>query len=453
MGGYDIFELLHTLFAHWWSEFTDIGAWPDGTFDSVAEYIDLYPLVVCLLWCIYGLNSLIRSLWWQPGPAQLPAYTVLVPFFAEPERAVRTAHSLDRAYPAPEEILLIDDGSPTGRGADVLDLAALPARARVIRLENNGGKAAALNAAIREVRSEVVLCLDADTLLHTPLLDPILARFVADATVGAVAGKLWPTEPRSLSDLMQALDYLAVIGLVKNAEHQWGGLMTVSGAFVAIRRAALVDVGGWNEATSAEDIDLSWRLQGAGWRLAYEQRCIAQVEMVPTWRGLWRQRRRWSRGLGHTVREQFTGALRSGATHLPVCLLTLLGAGWLWAMLAIDALRLGWVAVAVVTGKSISRPELPSHLFVYIGICFGFFFCQLGIATLLDRARWRLYPKLFLVAPLYPLYFWAISLSTFIVGFPRGFLRHDRGRWRRTQRAEELTTDAAERSQGEVSSG
>ena len=47
-----------------------------------------------------------------------------------------------------------------------------------------------------------------------------------------------------------------------------------------------------------------------------------------------------------------------------------------------------------------------SRAFVYVGICFGFFLLQLLIATLLDRARWRLYPKLFLLAPLYTIYFW-----------------------------------------------
>lgn len=437
----DFLDLIQTLFEHWWSEFTDLGDWPYGTFDSIAEYIDLYPLVVCLLWCVYGLNSLVRSFWNKlsnkPLPKRLPGYTALVPFYAEPEGAVRTARSLERVYPVPEEILLIDDGSPAGRGADAIDLAKLPPRTRIIRLEDNRGKAAALNSALHEVRSEVILCLDADTIVHSPSLEAMLARFVTDATVGAVTGKLWPAETRSLCNLMQALDYLAVVGLVKNAEHQWGGLMTVSGAFVTIRRAALMDVGAWNQDTATEDIDLSWRLQGAGWRLAYEWRCTALVEMVPTWRGLWRQRRRWSRGLGHTMREQFSGALRPGATHLPICLLTLLGIGWLWATLAIGALRI----FKVVTGQFVARPEILIHLMFYFAICFGFFLCQVLIATLLDRARWRLYPWLFLVAPLYPLYFWVISLSTFVVGFPQGLLRRDGGRWRRTQRSSEFRSD------------
>ena len=39
-------------------------------------------------------------------------------------------------------------------------------------------------------------------------------------------------------------------------------------------------------------------------------------------------------GLGRAVREHFGGVLRQRATHLPVALITLLGAGWLWASLS-----------------------------------------------------------------------------------------------------------------------
>jgi len=38
MEGYDFVDLLRTLLDHWWSEFTDLGEWPGGTFDSIAEY-------------------------------------------------------------------------------------------------------------------------------------------------------------------------------------------------------------------------------------------------------------------------------------------------------------------------------------------------------------------------------------------------------------------------------
>ena len=98
------------------------------------------------------------------------------------------------------------------------------------------------------------------------------------------------------------------------------------------------------------------------------------------------------------------------------------------------------VLVRLSHGENVANAAVFSRAFVYVGICFGFFLLQLLIATLLDRSRWRLYPKLFLLAPLYTIYFWAISLTTFVVGFPQGFFRHDSGKWRRTMRNAELAT-------------
>ncbi|MDQ2659641.1 MAG: hypothetical protein M3Y03_04400, partial [Verrucomicrobiota bacterium] len=149
-----------------------------------------------------------------------------------------------------------------------------------------------------------------------------------------------------------------------------------------------------------------------------------------------------SRGLGRAVRDHFGGVLQKRATHLPVALITLLGAGWLWASLTTGALRVLAVAHRVGRGENVANSAIWHRAVVYISICFAFFLMQLLIATLLDRARWRLYPKLFLLAPFYTIYFWGISLSTFVVGFPQGFFRRDRGQWRRTMRNSELATGA-----------
>lgn len=436
-------DFVRMLGDHWLSEFRDLGDWPRGSFESIAEYIDLFPLVVCLVWSIYGLICLLSSFRRRQIPAELPGYCVIIPFYAEPLGALKTARSLEGVDPLPEEILLVDDGSPDAEEcARVLNQAGLPAHTRVLRLPKNGGKAAALNAALREVQSEIVVCLDADSVVRTKSWRSMLARFTIAPGVGGVTGKIWPADSHSLVEMMQSLDYLAVIGLVKNAENRWGGLMTVSGAWVAFRRQALLGVGCWNEETAAEDIDLSWRMQAAGWRVVYDRTWIAMVEMVPTWRGLWRQRRRWSRGLGHTVRDHFPDALGRGATHLPVALMTLLGASWLWASLLTGCIRLWGVARHAFKGHEVAYSAVWNRALVYFGICFAFFLLQLIIATLLDRARWSVYPKLFLLAPFYTIYFWAISLSSFVVGFPEGFLRRDRGQWRRTVRSAELITGA-----------
>ena len=142
------------------------------------------------------------------------------------------------------------------------------------------------------------------------------------------------------------------------------------------------------------------------------------------------------------MRDHFPDALRRGATHVPVALMTLLGASWLWASLMVGVIRLGIIARHFFRDEPLTHHAVLSRMLVYFGICLGFFLLQLVIATSLDRARWSTYPKLFLLAPFYTIYFWAISLSSFVVGFPEGFFRRDRGQWKRTVRSSELLTGA-----------
>ncbi len=435
-------RLLEKIADQWESDFGDLTDWPVGTFEELAEYIDIFPMLLSLLWSLTGLLSLVHNLVRRrrPIPPELPGYTVLIPFYAEAGGALNTARSLVGVMPPPDRIVLIDDGSPADEslGAELeAAVAAIPG-AELLRLPRNAGKAGALNAAFASVTSELVVCLDADTIVLSRDWRVMLARFVARPELGALTGKIRPSDTGSLVERFQALDYLAVIGLVKHAECEWGGLMTVSGALAVFRREALVSCGGWNSSTPAEDIDISWQLQSRGWRLGFEPTWVAEVEMVPGWPALWRQRQRWSRGLGHTIRDHALASFGRVATHLPVVFMVLVTGGWLWSSLVMGIVRAFSALGALLHGEMFYFGALFQQGLVYFGICLAFFTVQLLIAEILDRRPGVAFLKLLPLVPFYPLYFAFISLSSFVVGFPRGFLRLDGGRWQRTVRLGEV---------------
>ena len=45
-----------------------------------------------------------------------------------------------------------------------------------------------------------------------------------------------------------------------------------------------------------EDIDISWKMQLAGWRIRFEPNALCWVLMPETLQGLWKQRSRWAQG-------------------------------------------------------------------------------------------------------------------------------------------------------------
>lgn len=397
------------------------------------EFLFLYPLVLSFLWTTHGAIYLVQS--WIPrrsdAEGSVFSYTVIVPFHDEPDGALRTAWSLAHVSPTPQEVLLVDDGS----ARTVPEGAKLPPRTRVVRLEERAGKARALNTALREVESELVVCLDADTTAASQDWRALMSNF-EDPAAGAITGKIWPSNLKGLIQRLQHLDYVSVICLIKAAENTWDALLTVSGAFVAYRRSALLSVGGWNETTATEDIDLSWRLQSRGWRIGYEDRWVGRVEMVPTLSGLWRQRRRWSMGLGRTMRDHLLKSCGSSASQLPVAMISLFNTAWI----ALTFLGAGWIAADTLFGTGEAAGDvwaIARENSAYLLLSLPVFGSQFAIAAAIDRRSLKTYAVLIVLAPLYPFYFWGILFTSFLAGFPVGLMRRDGGMWKRTLRTHE----------------
>jgi glycosyltransferase involved in cell wall biosynthesis len=109
--------------------------------------------------------------------------SVIIPAYNEAERitaTIRAAAGLPRVC----EVVVVDDGSRDGT-ADV----ARDAGARVIRLDRNRGKGAALMAGADAVGSEILLLLDSDlgetASRASAMVDPVLCGR-ADMTVGVL---------------------------------------------------------------------------------------------------------------------------------------------------------------------------------------------------------------------------------------------------------------------------
>jgi biofilm PGA synthesis N-glycosyltransferase PgaC len=421
-------ELISHLAQLWREEWQ---ALLDSPADLGFLFLSGFPLLLSVLWSGSAIISLVRSAGKEARASrvvQRPSFSVLVPYFGNPDEAVRTAWSVADVTPQPDEIVLIDDGSPPDAGA--LDLSKLPSGTRVIRHEVNQGKAAALRSALPSVKSDIIVCLDADTLAETNDWSAMLEKFAMTPRLGALTGNIRPRRVRSFIQILQAIDYLAVICLVKCAETLWGGLMTVSGAWVAYRREALVECGGWSDGTCAEDIDLSWRMQGRGWRILYERSWIARVEMTRSWRALWLQRRRWSSGLTRALCEQIGGAVHRGAPHLPVALVASLCAIWMWTCAGVVACSTVAVLMNGDAGEIFGTlvAVIRDHALA-LSICLLAFMIQAGAGILVDHGARRRYPLLLLLAPFYVIYFWTVLFTSYIAGFVRGIRRLDAARW------------------------
>ncbi len=94
-----------------------------------------------------------------------PALTVVIPAYNE-EANVESCHQelvgVLEAHGAAFEIVFVDDGSTDGTAAALRRLAQGDSRVRVLRLRQNAGQSAALDAGFRAARGGIVVTMDAD---------------------------------------------------------------------------------------------------------------------------------------------------------------------------------------------------------------------------------------------------------------------------------------------------
>ncbi len=224
-----------------------------------------------------------------------PPVSVILAAYNEETVIAQTLRALLASrYPAPFEVILVDDGSTDRTAAIVAELASTEPRLRLVR-QPNRGKAAALRNALALTRHAFVVTLDADTQFEPETIAE-LVRPLQNPKVGAVSGQLHVGNAATLIGHFQRLEYLAAFNLDRRAFDRLNAITVVPGAASAYRADAIRAAGGIQSDTLAEDTDLTLSLHRAGYRIRHTTRARAFTEAPRTVGGLFRQRKRWSFG-------------------------------------------------------------------------------------------------------------------------------------------------------------
>ncbi len=257
------------------------------------------------------------------GPAgPRPTLAVVVAAHDEDEVLAATLKALLSQSDPPDRILIADDGSGERTARLLTERFVLPVpplgalggagplhpTLGWLRLPH-GGKAEALNRAMALLSEEVVLTVDADTLLDGDAIRAMRDAFAGDAGLVAATGVLLPVCDASLGgrlfEWFQTYEYLRNF-LSRYAWSRMDSLLLISGAFAGFRRAPLIEVGGFDMDCLVEDYELIHRLKrhgvlhGRGWTTAVLGDARARTEAPATLGAFMRQRRRWFGGFLQT---------------------------------------------------------------------------------------------------------------------------------------------------------
>ena len=123
-----------------------------------------------------------------------------------------------------------------------------------------------------------------DTVLDQDAIG-LLARHFVCPDIGAVAGNVKVGNRINLITRLQAIEYVTSQNFERIGLSRMNGMTVVPGAIGAWRRSAVMQCGGLNGFTLAEDCDLTLDIQKRGYKIAHENGAIAWTEAPATWKG------------------------------------------------------------------------------------------------------------------------------------------------------------------------
>lgn len=189
-----------------------------------------------------------------------PKVAVVVPAHRPSHELHRCLAALRHCDPAPAELAVVVDGADQAVVA-----AARAVTDQVVELQRAGGPARARNAGVAATTSEVVYFVDSDVEVRPDAVGRVQAYLGAHPAVDALIGSYddQPPAPGVVSQYKNLLNHHMHQTASREATTFWG-------ACGAIRRAAFLAVGGFDETYTrpcVEDIELGYRLRAAGRRI------------------------------------------------------------------------------------------------------------------------------------------------------------------------------------------
>ncbi len=286
---------------------------------TLAEVLLAGSVVLSIAFFVYGFN--ILHLTWRAKryrrvpvsrSSHRPGVAIHLPIYNElyvVGRLLKSCVSMAEAYGKELVKIYVIDDSTDETSAEVDRLAseygAKGYRLEVIRRGTREGfKAGGLQRALEVTGEEYIAILDADFVPPPDFLERTVPCLQSDPEVGFVQAR-WGHLDRGYNIITEslAIGVDAHFFLEQQGRNGSGYLMNFNGSAGVIRAKAIRDAGGWASDTLAEDLDLSYRMQLAGYRGVYLNDLEVPAELPPTITSLKRQQGRWARGSLQTAKK------------------------------------------------------------------------------------------------------------------------------------------------------
>lgn len=339
------------------------------------------------------------------------------------------------------EVLVMDDGSTDKTPEILAKMQQQYEKLRVIRIEDNQGKAHAFNIGMFFAKGKYILSNDADTLPERDALIKYMRYFETPQGLNyaAITANMDVFNRSSLWGKSQTVEFSSIVGIIKRSQTAVNNTMyAYSGANTMYRRDFLISVGGFRQDRATEDISIAWDHTFMNMTPKFAPDIVFHMNVPESFHDLYKQRKRWAQGGTEAWLTNFTKVLRHPWRYryiIPMLTDTTLSIIWsffFWITSIIFILLMLRFAI-VGNYERIWHGIVMSMIFVNFQLIAGII--QVLAALILDLKGTKL--RYLFFAPIYLLFTWIVNPLTIVTTFLRAvktILGHGSGTWSSPER-------------------
>ena len=266
--------------------------------------------------------------------AKYPKVTIIVPSWNEEKTIYKTVRSLiNLKYPKDKiKIFLIDDGSTDGTW-EAMQRFSKHSNIKIFHKEN-GGKYTALNLGLKNLETDFLGCLDADSIADPESLVRIMSYFEKDPSIMAVAPSLIAYNSKSIIQKAQRIEYDMSV-YVKKMLGLLGAIHVTPGPLTIFRKKVFDDLGPYRHAHNTEDMEIAYRMQKNHYKIEQCNDAYVYTNTPLTLFKLYKQRVRWIYGFINNTIDYRNLIFKKkygnfSVFTIPLNLISILGVGFLF---------------------------------------------------------------------------------------------------------------------------
>lgn len=262
-----------------------------------------------LIWPICFISLFMSLIWiqflYQEKEARekrkpiAPFVSLAIPAYNEEKVLTKTVDSLANLnYPKNKfEIIIVNDGSKDNTLKEALSLQKKYNNAKINLIiidKKNGGKASAMNCALKKARGEFFACVDSDSYVDPDALKNAITYFTEEK-IGAIISVIKVFNPKNIYQKIQRVEYILCF-LMRKLMGYIDTLAVTPGVLSIYRTKVIKEVGGFDEGNITEDLEIGLRVKKAGYKIKMASTSHTYTEVPVNFKELLAQRVRWFRG-------------------------------------------------------------------------------------------------------------------------------------------------------------